>query len=105
MIHGLVDGRPRLREPYNVPGAYTAHCLTMSPILFPVTIVDDGRFDVEFSQRLGLPFGKSTYRKALTLAKAQYEKQKAYPALLAMTAQMVDVMVAQMQIMAKAGTP
>ncbi|EIM79595.1 uncharacterized protein STEHIDRAFT_143167 [Stereum hirsutum FP-91666 SS1] len=85
VFYGLVDSRDRLNSEYSGKGssAYTGYCLGMSAIQLPVSVVSSSASEGEKAQLL----------KAAEVIKQEYARQKAYPALLAIEAQQVEMML------------
>lgn len=85
VFYGLVDCRDRLNSEYSGKGssAYTGYCLGMSAIQLPVSVISSSALEGEKAQLL----------KAAEVIKQEYARQKAYPALLAIEAQQVEMML------------
>ncbi|TDL15051.1 hypothetical protein BD410DRAFT_139736 [Rickenella mellea] len=83
-FYGLVDSRQRLDASYRSPEGYAAYCLGMSPIVIPVSVASPPTSST------------STKDKILALTRAvreEYKAQAALPALLAIEAEQVDMML------------
>jgi hypothetical protein len=81
---GSMDTRRRLAAPYNERSRYPGHCLSSSVIDVPLTQVD----------------ASSAATQLISTAKVikqEYARQRAYPALLAVIAEMGDMLVAGMK--------
>ncbi|KAF8581965.1 hypothetical protein K439DRAFT_1653936 [Ramaria rubella] len=94
VFYGLVDARKRLTVPYSARDGYPGYCIAMSAIQVPLHLCPSDPFSSAKELR------ESMLRIAPVL-KTQYLKQKAYPSLLAMSTQQVEMMLAGM----RAGDP
>jgi hypothetical protein len=85
VFYGLVDCRGRLAVPYSSKEGYPGYCLGMSAIQIPVSVAET----------------KGGHKEKLLAAaeflKQEYAKQKAYPSLLAIEPQQVDLMLADVR--------
>lgn len=89
--HGLADCRSRLARGYSGENGYPGYCLGVSPIVVPVSVLTSAAHKSEKMQFLELA----------SAVKAEYVKQKAYPSLLAVVGQEMDMVLAGV----KAGRP
>lgn len=83
---GLVDGRQRLARRYRGALDYPGYCLGMSSIQIPVNIVD------EYEGKVGENL-KSAVLDFARSVKAEYMRQSAFPALLAIVNEEVELML------------
>ena len=87
-LYGLVDSRNRLLKEYRGAEGYPGYCLGMSSIQVPVAIAD------KYAASGGVESNKKSaifdFAKAV---KEEYKRQAAFPALLAVENQQVEMMV------------
>lgn len=84
--YGLVDSRNRLAKQYRGAMDYPGYCLGMSGIQIPVSLIDKYASDVNGNLKPAiLDFAQAV--------KKEYKKQAAYPSLLAIENQQVDMML------------
>lgn len=94
-FNGIADARYRLRAPYSTSHGYPGYALTMSAIAVPIRSyqTNDGKM-----ARLD--------KKALVMTarsiRHQYERQKAYPALLGAIGQICEILTDGMKAAAAA---
>lgn len=84
VYYGLVDARARLAAPYNARDAYPGYCLGMSVIQVPLSLCPTA----------AAPDTRDALIKVAHIVKEQYLRQKAYPSLLAVDGQQVELMLA-----------
>ncbi|KAF8515738.1 hypothetical protein JB92DRAFT_3142760 [Gautieria morchelliformis] len=86
VYYGLVDTRSRLVAPYNSRDAYPGYCLGMSVIQVPLRLCPSSSISKDET--------RGYLVKVANIVKDQYLKQKAYPSLLAIDGQQVEMMLA-----------
>jgi hypothetical protein len=87
VYYGLVDTRSRLAAPYNSRDAYPGYCLGMSVIQVPLGLCPT-------CTSLSANETRDSLIKVANVVKGQYLRQKAYPSLLAIDGQQVEMMLA-----------
>lgn len=80
-----INVRDRLHAPYNAPHAFPGSCLTGTAAIVPVAVAQG----LETREQL---------EAIANVLKQEYGRQKAYPALLSTSAQMVDLMLAAAKV-------
>ncbi|KAJ6620413.1 hypothetical protein B0H10DRAFT_1076725 [Mycena sp. CBHHK59/15] len=81
--YGLVNCRHRLQPEYSGRDGYPGYCLGASPIVVPLSILTAASDVGEKAQLIQMA----------TAVKAEYLRQKAYPSLLAVIGQEVDLIL------------
>lgn len=84
--YGLVDSRQRLAKEYRGAVNYPGYCLGMSSIQIPVNIVD--KYSGDINNNL-----KSVIFDFAQAVKKEYKRQAAFPSLLAIENQQVELML------------
>ncbi|KAF8583566.1 hypothetical protein K439DRAFT_1653435 [Ramaria rubella] len=87
VYYRLVDGRKSLESPYCTRDGYPGYCLGMSAILVPLSLCPR-------KSSLSATETRECLLKLAEVVKAGYSRQKAYPSLLAVGTQQVDLMLA-----------
>ncbi|OCB90291.1 hypothetical protein A7U60_g2465 [Sanghuangporus baumii] len=86
IYYGLVDSRQRLAREYRGALDYPGYCLGMSPIQVPVNIID--KYAGDINKNL-----KSVVLEFAQVVKREYLRQQAFPALLGIENQQVEMML------------
>ncbi|EJC99631.1 uncharacterized protein FOMMEDRAFT_93379 [Fomitiporia mediterranea MF3/22] len=84
--YGLVDSRQRLAKEYRGASGYPGYCLGMSSIQVPVNLVD--KYSGDVTNNL-----KAVIMDFAQFVKKEYKRQAAFPSLLAIENQQVEMML------------